>query len=67
MQVIGGDQFGLEWVVYNPKKPTIVIVHGFLSYSAADWVVNMTNAFLSWVNRQSSYIFKYPYTLYRLI
>lgn len=50
MQVIPGDQFGLEWVFFDPKKPTVVIVHGFLSYSKAGWIINMTNAYLDYVN-----------------
>ncbi|XP_077293929.1 phospholipase A1-like [Arctopsyche grandis] len=48
VQVFPGEQFGTEWTYYNPKKPTILIVHGFLSYSNASWVLNMTKAFLDW-------------------
>ncbi|XP_077294589.1 phospholipase A1-like [Arctopsyche grandis] len=48
MQVIHGDQHRMDWVRYNSTNPTILIVHGFLSYSKASWVLNMTEAFLDW-------------------
>ncbi|XP_030029758.1 lipase member I isoform X2 [Manduca sexta] len=48
VQVFAGDQFGLEWVDYKPERKTIMIVHGYMSYSNASWVNDMTRAFLEW-------------------
>lgn len=48
VQVLSGSQFGLEWVDFKPSRKTIVIVHGFMSYSNASWVQDMTRAFLQW-------------------
>ncbi|CAH2068945.1 unnamed protein product, partial [Iphiclides podalirius] len=48
VQVFPGDQFGLEWVDFNPKRRTVMIVHGFMSFSNASWVIDMTRAFLNW-------------------
>ncbi|XP_077294599.1 pancreatic triacylglycerol lipase-like [Arctopsyche grandis] len=48
MQVVHCDQNIIDWVRFNSTNPTILIVHGFLSYSKASWVLNMTEAFLDW-------------------
>lgn len=48
VQVLPGEQFGLEWVDFNPKRRTVVIIHGFMSHSNASWVHDMTRAFLEW-------------------
>ncbi|XP_072935712.1 pancreatic triacylglycerol lipase-like [Epargyreus clarus] len=48
VQVFPGNQFGLEWVDFSPKRKTVMIVHGFMSHSNASWVREMTKAFLSW-------------------
>ncbi|XP_068628844.1 pancreatic triacylglycerol lipase-like [Battus philenor] len=48
VQVFPGDQFGLEWVDFDPNRRTIMIVHGFMSHSNASWVTAMTRAFLEW-------------------
>ncbi|VVC88677.1 unnamed protein product [Leptidea sinapis] len=34
VQVYPGDQFGLEWVDFDPSRRTIMIVHGFMT---VDW------------------------------
>ncbi|XP_050665779.1 pancreatic triacylglycerol lipase-like isoform X3 [Leptidea sinapis] len=46
VQVYPGDQFGLEWVDFDPSRRTIMIVHGFMSHSNASWVNDMTKGFL---------------------
>ncbi|KAL4705247.1 hypothetical protein ACJJTC_010266 [Scirpophaga incertulas] len=48
VQVYPGKQFGLEWVDFKPSRPTVVIVHGFMSHSNSSWVHDMTRAFLQW-------------------
>ncbi|XP_045505999.1 pancreatic triacylglycerol lipase-like [Colias croceus] len=50
VQVYPGDQFGLEWVDFDPARKTIMIVHGFMSHSNASWVRDMTKAFLYWAD-----------------
>ncbi|GBP13003.1 hypothetical protein EVAR_79337_1 [Eumeta japonica] len=50
VQVMAGQQFGLEWVDFSPlSRRTVVIVHGFMSHSNASWVNDLTRAFLLWV------------------
>lgn len=43
-----GKQFSMESVDFDPKRKTVLIVHGFMSYSGADWIVNMTREYLEW-------------------
>ncbi|XP_045530106.1 pancreatic triacylglycerol lipase-like [Pieris brassicae] len=50
VQVYPGDQFGLEWVDFDPSRRTAMIVHGFMSHSNASWVLDMTNALLNWAD-----------------
>ncbi|XP_063837607.1 pancreatic triacylglycerol lipase-like isoform X1 [Ostrinia nubilalis] len=50
VQVMPGDQFGLEWVDFKPTRKTVIIVHGFMSHSNASWVHDMTRAFLQWAD-----------------
>lgn len=49
VQVIIGEQFGLEWTDFQIERRTIVIVHGFLSNSQQSWINEMEKAFLQWV------------------
>ncbi|XP_059049551.1 pancreatic triacylglycerol lipase-like [Achroia grisella] len=46
VQVYPGEQFGLQWVDFDPKRRTVMIYHGFMSHSNASWVLDMTAAFL---------------------
>ncbi|CAG9107374.1 unnamed protein product [Plutella xylostella] len=48
VQVLAGEQFGLEWVDFDPQRKTVLIVHGFMSHSNASWVNDMAAAFLQW-------------------
>ncbi|CAB3220913.1 unnamed protein product [Arctia plantaginis] len=48
VQVFPGPQFGIESVDFDANRKTVMIVHGFMSYSGADWVINMTEAYLNW-------------------
>lgn len=50
VQVVLGEQFGLEWTDFNMERRTIIIVHGFLSQSDAEWIKDMEKAFLQWVS-----------------
>lgn len=48
--VLCGEQFGLDWTDFRPERKTIIIVHGFLSSHDEEWIAEMENAFLNWVN-----------------
>lgn len=48
VQVVLGEQFGLEWTDFKIERRTVIIVHGFLSYGQAEWVSDMEKAFLDW-------------------
>ncbi|XP_032679658.1 phospholipase A1-like [Odontomachus brunneus] len=48
VQVVLGEQFGLEWTDFKMERRTIIIVHGFLSQGDAEWVKDMEKAFLQW-------------------
>ncbi|CAK1548619.1 unnamed protein product [Leptosia nina] len=50
VQVYPGNQFGLEWVDFEPARRTVMIVHGFMSHSNASWVHDMTRALLNWAD-----------------
>ena len=45
-----GVQYGPEWTYYDIRKPTKVIVHGFLSSGEEEWVKEMERAFHVMVN-----------------
>ncbi|XP_075984970.1 pancreatic triacylglycerol lipase-like isoform X2 [Anticarsia gemmatalis] len=47
-EILAGPQFGIESIDFDPKKKTVIIVHGFMSHGGADWVTNMTQAYLQW-------------------
>ena len=49
VQVVLGEQFGLEWTDFQIERRTIVIVHGFLSNGQQSWINEMEKAFLQWV------------------
>ncbi|XP_043529865.1 inactive pancreatic lipase-related protein 1-like isoform X2 [Frieseomelitta varia] len=48
VQVVLGEQFGLEWTDFQIERRTIVIVHGFLSNGQQSWINEMEKAFLQW-------------------
>ncbi|XP_076643144.1 phospholipase A1 [Halictus rubicundus] len=48
VQVIIGKQFGLEWTDFRVDRPTIIIVHGFLSHGQESWISDLEKSFLQW-------------------
>ncbi|XP_011259268.1 pancreatic triacylglycerol lipase-like [Camponotus floridanus] len=48
VEVILGEQFGLEWTNFNIERRTVMIVHGFLSNGNETWINNMEKALLQW-------------------
>ncbi|KAI4502880.1 hypothetical protein M0802_001924 [Mischocyttarus mexicanus] len=48
VQVYIGKQFGLEWTDFKIERRTIIIVHGFLSHSDEEWIIEMEKALLQW-------------------
>lgn len=50
VEVMVGDQFGLEWTDFKIERRTVLIVHGFLSHSDETWIKSMEEAFLLWVS-----------------
>lgn len=49
VQVVLGEQFGLEWTDFRIERRTVIIVHGFLSHGHEEWINDMEKAFLAWV------------------
>lgn len=50
VQVVLGEQFGLEWTDFKIERRTVVIVHGFLSHGQETWIRDMERALLQWVS-----------------
>jgi len=50
VQVVLGEQFGLEWTDFKIERRTVVIVHGFLSHGQETWIRDMEKALLEWVS-----------------
>lgn len=50
VQVVLGEQFGLEWTDFKIERRTVVIVHGFLSHGQETWIRDMEEALLEWVS-----------------
>lgn len=50
VQVVLGEQFGLEWTDFKMERRTVIIVHGFLSQGDTEWVKDMEKAYLEWVS-----------------
>lgn len=50
VQVMTGEQFGLEWTDFRIERETVVIVHGFLSHGQESWIADMEKSFLQWVS-----------------
>ncbi|XP_011647607.1 phospholipase A1-like [Pogonomyrmex barbatus] len=48
VQVVLGEQFGLEWTDFRIQRRTVIIIHGFLSHSQETWIKDMEKAFLEW-------------------
>ncbi|GAB1859701.1 phospholipase A1 [Camponotus japonicus] len=48
VEVILGEQFGLEWTNFSIERRTVMIVHGFLSHGNETWISNMEKALLQW-------------------
>lgn len=51
VQVVLGEQFGLEWTDFKMERRTVMIVHGFLSHGQETWIRDMEEALLGWVSR----------------
>lgn len=51
VQVIIGEQFGLEWTDFRIERRTVIIVHGFLSHGQESWITDMEKSFLEWVRK----------------
>lgn len=49
VEIMTGKQFGLEWTDFQIERPTIIIVHGFLSHGQELWINEMEKSFLLWV------------------
>lgn len=49
VQVVLGEQFGLEWTDFRIERRTVMIVHGFLSHGEETWIRDMEKALLEWV------------------
>jgi len=50
VQVVLGEQFGLEWTDFRIERRTVIIVHGFLSHGQETWIRDMEKALLEWVS-----------------
>lgn len=50
VQVVLGEQFGLEWTDFKIERRTAIIVHGFLSHGQETWISDMERALLEWVS-----------------
>ncbi|KAG5339915.1 LIPP lipase, partial [Acromyrmex charruanus] len=48
VQVVLGEQFGLEWTDFKIERRTVIIVHGFLSHGQETWIRDMEKALLEW-------------------
>ncbi|XP_012535454.1 pancreatic triacylglycerol lipase [Monomorium pharaonis] len=48
VQVVLGEQFGLEWTDFKIERRTVIIIHGFLSHGQETWIRDMEKAFLEW-------------------
>jgi len=48
VQVVLGEQFGLEWTDFKVERRTVIIVHGFLSHGQETWIRDMEEALLEW-------------------
>lgn len=48
VQVVLGEQFGLEWTDFKIERRTAIIVHGFLSHGQETWIRDMERALLEW-------------------
>ncbi|XP_011146751.1 pancreatic triacylglycerol lipase isoform X2 [Harpegnathos saltator] len=48
VEVVLGEQFGLQWTDFKIERRTMIIVHGFLSSGGVDWVKNMEKTCLEW-------------------
>ncbi|EZA53331.1 Exosome component [Ooceraea biroi] len=48
VQVVLGEQFGLEWTDFKIERRTVIIVHGFLSHGQETWISNLEEALLEW-------------------
>ncbi|XP_029159209.1 LOW QUALITY PROTEIN: exosome component 10 [Nylanderia fulva] len=48
VEVVLGEQFGLEWTDFKIERRTVVIVHGFLSHGQEKWISDMERTFLQW-------------------
>ncbi|XP_031776528.1 pancreatic triacylglycerol lipase-like isoform X3 [Apis florea] len=48
VEVMTGKQFGLEWTDFQIERPTVIIVHGFLSHGQELWINEMEKSFLLW-------------------
>lgn len=59
VEVMIGKQFGLEWTDFQIERPTIIIVHGFLSHGQELWINEMEKSFLLWVKSLFLLFFKY--------
>lgn len=54
VQVVLGEQFGLEWTDFKVERRTVIIVHGFLSHGQETWIRDMEEALLEWVRLSRS-------------
>lgn len=52
VEVVLGEQFGLEWTDFRIERRTLIIVHGFLSHGNETWISDMERALLQWVRIQ---------------
>ncbi|CAL1681435.1 unnamed protein product [Lasius platythorax] len=50
VQVVLGEQFGLEWTDFRIERRTVMIVHGFLSHGEETWIRDMEKALLEWAD-----------------
>ncbi|XP_072758077.1 pancreatic triacylglycerol lipase [Anoplolepis gracilipes] len=48
VEVVLGEQFGLEWTDFRIERRTVIIVHGFLAHGKEEWISNMEKALLQW-------------------
>lgn len=55
VQVVLGEQFGLEWTDFRMERRTVIIVHGFLSHGNLAWIQEMEKALLEWVSYRSRF------------
>jgi len=57
VQVVLGEQFGLEWTDFKIERRTVIIVHGFLSHGQETWIRDMEKALLEWVSLSIAVLF----------